>query len=357
MKKINPNNVNFSSITDAESAVLKKRIFNTVHKKKTKNRTVWYQVLAAACFIGCIGVVFYFQNNTSEIPSITDYVNSSNSFGDTSTENEVVLSLGKGNKLKIKEDVADINYSNTGENVTIGPGQTVHQDIEENEKAVFNTLWVPYGKRSTLTLSDGSKVWLNSGSKLIYPIAFENDKREVYIEGEAIFEVTHNKKKPFYVISDNQVVEVLGTVFGVTSYPDENATNTILKSGSVQISFQNISATSTRADKMKISPGTKASYNKDTKSIVSEKVNVDNYFSWKEGFLIFKNNELDFIMKRISRFYNVEITIENEALATETFSGYLDLNEDILTVINSIKESTTMEYEQTENGILIYKTI
>ena len=353
MERINPNNINFSSITDEESAVLKKRIFNTVHKKKTNNRKVWFQAFAAACFIGCLGLAFNYQYNVNETSSITDYVNSTNSLGEKPAEDEVLLSLGKGNTLKINEDVADINYSNTGENVTIGSNQTVHQNIEKNQKVVFNTLWVPYGKRSTLTLSDGSKVWLNSGSKLIYPIAFENDKREVFIEGEAIFEVTHNKEKPFYVISENQVVEVLGTVFGVTSYPDENSTNTILKSGSVQISYQNISATSSHADKMKISPGTKASYDKDSKSIISEKVNVDNYFSWKEGFFVFKNNELEFIMKRISRFYNVDIIIANEVLATESFSGYLDLNEDIITVINSIKESTTMEYVQTENGILI----
>ena len=353
MEKINPNNVNFSSITDEENTDLKKRIFNTIQKDKRRNKNLWYKSLAAACFVGCIGFGFYYYNMTSETNSITDFVNSSTIDSNTPTSDEVVLTLGKGNDLKIKEDVADINYSKSGKNVTIGNGQTFNQNIADTDKAVFNTLWVPYGKRSTLTLSDGSKVWLNSGSKLIYPIAFNEDKREVYIEGEAIFEVTHNKKKPFYVISDTQVVEVLGTVFGVTNYPDENSTNTILKSGSVQISYQNIKANSSHSDKMKISPGTKASYDKNTKSIVSEKVDVDNYFSWKDGFLISKNNDMEFIMKRISRYYNLEIIIENEELATETFSGYLDLNEDILSVINSIKESTNMEYLQTDNTITI----
>lgn len=353
MEKINPNNVNFSSITDEENTDLKKRIFATIRNDKRTNRNVWYKNLAAACFIGCVGLGFYNYNMTSETNSITDFVNSSTIENNNSTSNEVVLTLGKGNDLKIKEDVADINYSSSGKNVTIGNGQTFNQNIVDTEKAVFNTLSVPYGKRSTLTLSDGSKVWLNSGSKLVYPIAFLGDKREVYIEGEAIFEVTHNKKKPFYVISDTQVVEVLGTVFGVTNYPDENSTNTILKSGSVQISYQDIKTASTHSDKMKISPGTKASYDKNTKSIVSEKVDVDNYFSWKDGFLIFKNNDMKFIMKRISRYYNVEIAIENEKLTTETFSGYLDLNEDILSVINSIRESTNMEYLKTDNKIII----
>ncbi|MEP2281331.1 FecR family protein [Maribacter sp.] len=353
MEKINPKNINFSSMTEEETSVLKKRIFNTIHQKNTRKRNYWYTALAAACFIGCIGLSFYYYNNAKVESSITDFVNSSNTNDSDLKSGEVVLTLGEGNSLKIKEDVASVNYSNTGENVTIGSNEVVNQKTTKNKKAVFNTLTVPYGKRSDLTLSDGTKVWLNSGSKLVYPIAFADDKREVYIVGEAIFEVTHNKKKPFYVVSDYQVVEVLGTVFGVTNYPDEKTTNTVLKSGSVQINFKDINHTSSHSDKMKITPGTKASFNKKSKSIVSEKVNVDNYFSWKEGVLIFKNNDLQFIMKRISRYYNIEITIENENLATETFSGYLDLNEDILSVINSIKESTNMEYIQTENQILI----
>ena len=353
MKKINPNNINFSSMNDGENADLKKRIFDTINKDKRSNKKVGYQSLMAACFVGCMGLGLYYYNANAEKDSITDFVNSTDLKNVEQTSNEVVLTLGKGNDLKIKEDVATINYSHSGKNVTIGSGQSFNQNIVDNDKAVFNTLWVPYGKRSTLTLSDGSVVWLNSGSKLIYPIVFSEDKREVYIEGEAIFEVTHNNEKPFYVISDNQVVKVLGTVFGVTNYPDENSTNTILKSGSVQISYQNIKTATSHADKMKISPGTKASFDKSTKSIVSEKVDVDNYFSWKDGFLMFKNNNLSYIMKRISRYYNVVIDIENNDLATETFSGYLDLNDDMISVIKSISESTNMEYLETEHKMII----
>ena len=353
MEKMNPKNINFSSMTEEETSALKNRIFNTIHKKKTRKRNFWFSGLAAACLAGCIGLTFYFYNTPNTSSSITDFVNSTSSENENHKEGEVVLTLGEGNSLKIKEDVASINYSDSGENVTIGANEVVNQKATKNKKSVFNTLWVPYGKRSNLTLSDGTKVWLNSGSKLVYPIAFNGDKREVYIEGEAIFEVTHNKSKPFHVISDHQVVEVLGTVFGVTNYPDETETNTILKSGSVQISFKNIKNASSHSDKMKITPGTKASFDKENKSIVSEKVNVDNYFSWKEGVLIFKNNDLQYIMKRISRYYNIDIVIENENLAKESFSGYLDLNEDINSVIHSIKESTNMEYVKTENKILI----
>ena len=354
MKKINPNNIDFSSLTEGESAMLKERIFKTIKKGKSGKRRIWIALSVAASILICLGLglSFYFQKTSSNSPSITDFVNATGE-EDKLNSNEVILTLGKGNSLKITEENAAINYSATGQNVTIGSGKTVQQQTDESKKPVYNTLWVPYGKRSKIKLSDGSIVWLNSGSKMIYPAVFNADKREVYIEGEAIFEVTHNEEKPFFVISENQVVEVLGTVFGVTSYPDENDINTVLKSGSVQISYNGSSESENRADKIKISPGTKASYDKKSKSILSEKVNVNDYFSWREGLLVFKNNDLRFILNRISRYYNITITVEDEVATTETFSGYLDLNEDVKKVIESVKESTNVNYEFNENEIQI----
>jgi ferric-dicitrate binding protein FerR (iron transport regulator) len=267
----------------------------------------------------------------------------------------VTLILGEGENLKIDEKITSINYSDSGEEVTIGATKTVSQQTLKNNKLVYNTLIVPYGKRSKIQLSDGSIVWLNSGSRLVYPIVFKGEKREVHLEGEGIFEVAYNKNQPFIVISQNQEAEVLGTVFGITNYLDENSINTVLKSGSVQISYTN--ALSSNSDKMKITPGTIASYNKKSKAIISEKVNVDQYFSWRDGVLIFKNNDLKFIMKKLSRYYNIEIEISefkyNKDNEGETFSGYLDLNEDLDKVIKNIQMSTNMKYRFIENKLII----
>ena len=104
---------------------------------------------------------------------------------------------------------------------------------------------------------------------------------------------------------------------------------------------------------MKITPGTKASYDKNNKSIFSEKVNVDHYFSWRDGVFVFKKNDLKHIMKRISRYYNKNILIEDETLSSESFSGYLDLNEDIESVLKNIKASTNMNYSFKGNSIII----
>src|SRR5690606_32315945 len=159
--------------------------------------------------------------------SITDYVNSSKNFHHPDPDN-ITLVLGEGEGVKINEETTEVQYSANGKKVTIGNTRSIDQKINDNDKPIYNTLFVPYGKRSKLLLSDGRVVWLNSGPKLTYPAKFEGKKREVYIEGEAIFEVANNEESPFFVVSGNQKVKVLGTVFGVSNYTDENSINTIL---------------------------------------------------------------------------------------------------------------------------------
>lgn len=350
MKENKPNKIKTLPITNLEKIVLKNRILKSVDNisKQKKRSHIYYG--AAACVILLVGFSFSFFRTPSS--SITDFIDASKTVNINESSN-VVLILGEGENLNIKEESSIINYSNSGQKVTIGNSKEVNQKTSKNNKTVYNTLLVPYGKRSNIQLSDGTLVWLNSGSKLVYPAVFNGNKRELYLEGEAIFDVAHIKNKPFIVISEDQEVEVLGTVFGITNYKDENAINTVLKTGSVQISYNKNASTNLLDDKMKISPGTKASYNKKTMSIISEKVNVDQYFSWKEGVLVFKNDDLRYITKRISRYYNIEIEITDENLAIETFSGYLDLNENIDSVIKNIKASTNMNYTFSENKIII----
>lgn len=352
MKEKNTSNVKFLPITKLEKTDLKNKIFKSVRKNKSRKLRIKYGFGIAASVMLMMASGDYFNETSTE--SIIDFVNSSNIIKSNSVD-KVVLVLGEGKYLKIDEKNSGINYSTTGEEVKIGNKKTVNQNTYKNSKVVYNTLLVPYGRRSKIKLSDGSLVWLNSGSKLVYPAVFKGNKREIYLEGEAIFDVVHQKSNPFIVISQNQEIEVLGTVFGVTSYFDEKTINTVLKSGSVQISYHNDLLFPSESDKMKISPGTIARFNKKSRGIVSEKVNVDSYFSWRDGVLVFNNNDLQFIMKRLSRYYNIEIEISNELLANdrETFSGYLDLNEDINKVIENIKESTNMSYKFIENKIII----
>lgn len=351
--KISDRKIKYLPITFSEKRELEDRIHNSVQKYKYRKRRVRFLAGFAASVVFLGGLGFYLSQSSSEPMSITDYVNSNVSNHEVNSD-KVTLILGKENEIKIDEDGAMITYSNSGQDISVGSTKTISQKTRMEDKPVYNTLLVPYGKKLKTKLSDNSVVWLNSGSKLVYPAKFSDDKREVYIEGEAIFEVAHNKEKPFYVLSGNQRIKVLGTVFAVTNYQDEGSINTVLKSGSVEISYQGKSQSSEPMNKFKITPGTKASYDKDNKSIISEKVDVESYFSWREGYLVFKQDNLRYIMKRISRYYNLKIVGMEKISSDETFSGYLDLNEDIEKVMESIKESAVINYELSENEIIIY---
>ncbi|WP_420602762.1 FecR family protein [Flagellimonas sp.] len=338
-------------IDQEEKEHLKQRITSSIFKYRRYKKRIRYGIGAAAsiAFIGIIGV----NNYSKDSYSIEDYVKTTVANVKSENATEVTLVLDNETNINIDPDNTDIKYSNTGSKVKIGTLQEVDQATVKNNEIVYNTLIVPFGRRSQIELSDGSKVWLNSGSKLVYPVIFKGKNREVYLEGEGIFDVTHNKKQPFIVKAENHEIEVLGTTFNVSNYPDDESISTTLKNGSVQINYKGNSFLG-RTKSMKISPGTQAVYTKNANAISARKVDVNKYFSWREGVFIFKSDNLKYIMKRLSRYYNVDIVINDKVLENQTFSGYLDLKEDVENVVKIIRETANFEYtKQNENQIII----
>tara|TARA_R110000744_G_scaffold12647_6_gene37501 strand:- start:92 stop:1126 length:1035 start_codon:yes stop_codon:yes gene_type:complete len=335
-------NISNDVLSDFEKQNLRTRILKSAHQAKKSKRNSRILMVAASIILLVSGGLF-FQPKSEQ--SIESFVETSTNV-DIKNVDGVTLILGSGNNLNLDGENTTVQYSDTGEEVVLSSGKTVNQKSTKNDKALYNTILVPFGKRTDLQLSDGSMVWLNSGSKLVYPAVFNGNTREVYLEGEAIFEVTHNPQKPFKVLSTNQEVEVLGTVFNVSSYKDDELSFTVLKSGSVKINF---------ADKnvggIKIKPGTLASYNALSKKANTKEVDINDYFSWRDGFLNFKKDNLKFIMTKLSRYYNVQISIENESLAAQTFSGNLDLKENVNKVIGLIGETSNFEVTS-EDGII-----
>jgi transmembrane sensor len=159
----------------------------------------------------------------------------------------------------------------------------------------MNTLVIPYGSRSTINLADGTKVWLNAGSRLIYPSRFVDKTREVFLVGEAYFDVQENEKQPFVVKTSDVLVEVLGTKFNVTAYPEDFAVQTVLAEGSVEIK----SAGAGRREKgLILEPGYLAYFNKKTQETRTQKVNVDEYTLWTSGLFSFTNTDFNRITKK-----------------------------------------------------------
>jgi hypothetical protein len=343
--------INFENISEDEKSILGNRIKHSIQSYKSrKQKYTYYLLFAAASVVLIFSVVTYssLNENHATIEKFAESVKNQKN------KDEVELILNGDKNIKVKESDSIISYSNLGKKVSIGASETIEQEITNKNEITFNTLLVPYGKRKEIILSDGTKVWLNSGSKLIFPAYFSENKREVYLEGEAIFEVAHNAEKPFFVKTSQYNVEVLGTVFNISNYKDDDAIRTVLKSGSVKINYEN-SSLFRRTENMKIAPGTLAVYHKKDKEITTEEVHVDKYFSWREGVFIFKNDSLATIMKKLSRYYDLEIIINDKNLAKHTFSGYLDVKENINHIMTTIitAENSSFTYEITTDRKLI----
>jgi transmembrane sensor len=181
----------------------------------------------------------------------------------------------------------------------------------------FNTVITPRGGQYQLVLSDGSKVWLNSASSLKYPVTFTGNKREIELSGEAYFEVVHDQRKPFRVISNGQVVEDLGTHFNVNAYTDEPAVKTTLLEGSVKVLSNGVSKTIKPNEQIQLKDG----------SMHIVKADVTEAIAWKNGFFYFKDDDIKSVMRQLARWYNVDIKYEGQIPQRE-FSGEISKNID-----------------------------
>lgn len=334
-------------LTEQEKKDLKLRIDTSIvdYKNQQKKKVRIKYAIGAVAAMVIILLLPYSLTYFNQDSAIENYVNNVDVAIDQ--EGDVKLLLGNNEEVKIKEKISSITYSDSGKEVRINNAKKTTQVSEDS----YNTIIVPYGKRTKILLSEGTQVWINSGSKLTYPVSFDKDNREVHLVGEAIFDVAHDAKKPFVVVTEDYDVKVLGTVFNVSSYQDDKYTTTALATGSVEIQYNKDSFFGKSI--LKITPGTLAEYNNQSKKIKSEKADVSKHLSWRDGKFIFKKEKLAEIAKKLSRYYNVEIIIENDQLETETFSGHLDLKDTIEKVIEVIRQTSDLDYKKVGSTIVI----
>ncbi len=221
-------------------------------------------------------------------------------------------------------------------------------------QAIFNTLFNPRGSKPvSLTLSDGSKVWLNSESSLRYPAAFTKGKdREVEVTGEAYFEVQKNASMPFRVsVAGKGTVEVLGTHFNINSYGDESNTSITLLEGSVRVLLSSLN-TNPKGNTVVIQPGQQALYTNGmaapTIISVKKQVDVNAVMAWKNGYFNFDNADLYMVMRQLARWYNMKLKYEGK-IRDRTFGGEMqrDLNlSEVLKVLEKNNIHFTIENDQ-----------
>lgn len=211
-------------------------------------------------------------------------------------------------------------------------------------KNEYNTIIIPKGGDYQLTLSDGSQIWLNSDTKLKFPIAFYENTRKVFLEGEAYFDVAHDENKPFVIITETSEIEVLGTSFNLSSYKEDNKFKISLVNGSVR--------TTLPTTEVVMKSGYELSFDKTTKTVTQKQINTDDVVLLKKGIYVFQGKNLLEVSKYIERWYNVKFHFKNKNIETTIFTGFVNKYEPIDSFINRFKE--IMEYSIRIEGNNIY---
>lgn len=294
----------------------------------------------AAVFVGLIGIFFLVQRNSMKEPEVQ------------LSGDEIQLVLENGDIQILKADGSGKIVSKNGQVVGSQKGTELKYNTNaELEELVYNQIKIPNGKTFKLTLSDGTHVYLNSGSVLRFPVKFiKGLKREVYLEGEAFFDVSKDKLHPFIVNANAINVRVLGTKFNVSSYAEDNEVSTVLVEGSVSLNND-----AKPNEKTMLTPGYKGAWNKSGSGISLEKVDTSLYTNWMKGEIIFKSVAFREIIKKLERTYNVKIVNDNKGLDGIKLSGSFDKNiESIEDVMDAMSKIQSFNYKLTEtNTILI----
>jgi len=267
---------------------------------------------------------------------------------------EAMIILSDGSKIPLDKQMSEIAYSKNGKQLIIN-NDTINQKSGSQTESM-NKVIISYGKKSMIVLSDGTKVWLNAGSQLIYPAVFYGKIRQVTLIGEAFFDVTKNPQNPFLVRASDVSVQVLGTRFDVSAYPDDKIVQTVLEEGKVNLKYSEKGILG-REYVVEMHPNQMVEFDKTSGESSSKLVDVSKYVSWKDGMLEFEKVDLGRALMQVERFYNVKIHLSDPEIGTYKLSGKLDLKDEPEEVLNVIKLTVPIDWQKKSNGdfVIIHK--
>ncbi|WP_321308868.1 FecR domain-containing protein [Marinifilum fragile] len=248
---------------------------------------------------------------------------------------EKIELTGKDTLLLFKESKAELDS-----------GRIVYSSSEaQNQKVEYHRINVPRNGEFFVVLSDGTKVWINSGSQLGFHSKFTGKQRIVHLEGEAYFEVSKNPEQPFVVRTNNMDVRVLGTHFNVKAYEDDEFTYATLNEGKVQVFKDEINEV--------LQPDEQLVLNNNTKAFKKQVVDASIYSAWVKGKMMFKDERLEDIMNSLSRWYDVSVFYQNEELKDRRFSISTNRYGDIQTLLNQMELTNRIRFEINKNAIVV----
>jgi len=253
-----------------------------------------------------------------------------------------LLITSNGENVNLKKSNSTVDYTSNG--AIVLNNDSVIQPITDVPD-VQNQIIIPYGNQSRIVLSDSTVVWLNAGSRLIYPTLFKNKTREVLLFGEAFFEVAKNPEKPFIVKTSDLDIRVLGTQFNVSSYEEDDLIQTVLKEGSVDIRRK---GTLFFEHDAVLKPNQMASFNKTTNNTKIKTVDPDYYTLWTKGLISFDDIDLNRVIKKVERFYNISISFSDPEKKIMRISGKLDLKQGRKEVMEYLEKVSLSRFEQVQ---------
>ncbi len=260
-----------------------------------------------------------------------------------------LLITSTGENVDLKKSNSSVDYTRNGAIVLNNDSvMKAANDIPN----VMNQLVIPYGNQSKLILSDNTVVWLNAGSRLVYPTFFNGKTREVLLFGEAFFEVSKNAEKPFIVKTSDIEIKVLGTQFNVSAYAEDKVIQTVLKEGSVAIRQNNAGF----FDKeVVLKPNQMASFSKNSNETMLYDVDASYYTLWTKGLLSFDDVDFNRILKKVERFYNISVGFSEPVLGTIRISGKLDLKRNKDEVLEYLEKVSLTNIEKVNDNQYMVK--
>lgn len=298
-------------------------------------------ILSAAAVVA-MAITIPFLRHTEELPR--------EGFITRVTEN-VTLVLPDGSEVVLDSSNDNSRIADLGGVAIVREnGQLVHQKNETAEGAAGEVSWgsivVPRGTQTNLLLEDGTRVWLNANSRLRFPVNFSMEERRVFLEGEAYFEVAPDAAKPFYVVTHQQMLRVIGTEFNVYAYPEEPSELTTLLSGSIALALKG------GGQEITLQPGEQGRLSSDGGYDVIG-VDAGEVSAWRMGMFIFNDTTLEMVFRKLSRWYDFEYQFEDPSLGSIVMMGNIPVDFEFDEVVNLINDSKVANVEMEGNRVII----
>ncbi len=338
-------------MNELDATRIKTKILAVPQKQQNtslKRKSYFMKYAAAAIFVGVLTTAYFFKDVIFNQPvQIAPAIVKQNTPVLEPGTDKATLTLGNGKQIALVNGTSlrTQNAKSNGEEI-------IYEAKERNTtEVVYNYLTIPRGGKFFIKLSDGTQVWLNSETKLKFPVAFiEGQTRQVeLVYGEAYFDVspsTKHKGAHFKVLSNKQEVDVIGTEFNIKAYKDEANSYTTLVEGKVDVSIEN--------RKQRLMPNQQFNLNTKTSNSFVKNVDVYNEISWKEGVFSFENITLKDMMKVLSRWYDVNFIFKNKAIENEIFDGVLRKNQSLDEILRSIKNFKIIKnYEIKDKEVIL----